>query len=71
MSLQARRIIHKFGSLAALAAAIGRTRATVYRWTYPQTRGGTGGLIPSSAIPLIQAAAERLNIKLTAKDWTP
>ncbi|MEH6502983.1 MAG: amino-acid N-acetyltransferase [Cycloclasticus sp.] len=57
-------IIHKFGGVKPLAAAINKDPATIYRWTYPKSKGGTGGIIPSSAIGKITEAARLLNITL-------
>lgn len=47
MRKQAERIIAKMGGARRLAALLGLSPATVYRWRYPVERGGTGGLIPS------------------------
>ena len=65
MSTPATQIIEKFGSAKRLAEAIGRDPASVYRWTHPKSRGGTGGRIPRSAIPKILQAAEALGISIT------
>lgn len=57
-------IIQKFGGVKQLAKAIGKDPATIYRWTYPKHKGGTGGHIPSSALQKIRNVAESLNIGL-------
>lgn len=64
-------IIAKFGGVNALAQAIDKNPATVYRWTYPKEKGGTGGLIPSASLLKIQAAANLLNINLSRPTDTP
>jgi hypothetical protein len=71
MYAQAHNVINKFGGARRLATAINRDPTAVYKWTYPAKRGGTDGLIPSSALPLIMEAAELLDVKLTANDLNP
>lgn len=71
---QASQIIEKFGSVPALsralaAAGVGRDLTTIYKWTYPKDKGGTGGYIPTSAHADIKKAARREGILLTAQDW--
>lgn len=62
----AAHIIQLFGGVKPLALAINKDPATIYRWTYPKHKGGTGGLVPSSALKKIHAAAQSLNITLDA-----
>ena len=57
-------IIKLFGGVKSLANAINKDPATIYRWTYPKNKGGTGGLIPSAALRKITEAAQHLNISL-------
>ncbi len=64
MQWDAKNIIEKFGGIKALAEAIGKDPATIYRWTYSKEKGGTGGIVPSSAAHLIRQAANRQNISL-------
>lgn len=75
---QADRILRKFGGprrLAKLLKAIDPNTAlnpsSIYRWRYPRDRGGTGGLIPTAAIPLIQKAAVVDGILLSQEDLYP
>lgn len=73
---QAERVIGKFGGarqLSAILGAIGRPRekTTIYKWTYPRKRGGTGGVIPSCAWDDITAAARHKKITITAEDADP
>lgn len=71
MLLDAKKIINLFGGIKPLANAIGKDPATIYRWTYPKNKGGTDGRIPSSAIQVIQQAANSLGISLTANNSNP
>jgi hypothetical protein len=71
----ARRVIAAFGGgdltkgVDAVAAITNRSRSTVFRWTYPVSRGGTGGHIPMPAARQLLAEAERRQIGLTAADF--
>ncbi|ORU89813.1 MAG: amino-acid N-acetyltransferase [Cycloclasticus sp. symbiont of Poecilosclerida sp. M] len=58
MLRDAKSIIEIFGGIKPLAKAIGKNPATIYRWTYPKDKGGTGGLIPSHALNKILLAAK-------------
>jgi len=78
---QADRIISKFGGPPRLYEAlkllaetehnpdITRDVATIYRWLYPRSRGGTDGVIPTSAQRDVQRAARLQGILITAEDW--
>lgn len=73
---QAQRVIDRFGGpvqLAKALAAIGSPRhaSNVTRWTYSRKRGGTGGLIPGSAMPLVIQAARYHGVFLTPQDTDP
>ena len=59
-------IIKQFGGAKALAEAINKDPATVYRWTYPKNKGGTGGIIPSSSVSKVHDAAQSLNISISS-----
>lgn len=73
-SHQARRIIHKFGGEARLADLLTEytgkpvARSTIYRWTWPRSKGGTGGFIPSQKMRLLQSMARNEGILLTPQD---
>ena len=74
--IQAERILARFGGasrLHAILAELGHplAHATLYKWTYPKERGGTGGFIPTSAWPLILKAAAHEGIILTSDDMDP
>lgn len=68
---QAQRIIEKLGGVNVVAKHTGRSRVAVYKWTYAKDNGGTGGLVPSSAVPVVKAAAKALGVRLSAEDWAP
>lgn len=73
---QAGRIIRKFGSAARLAQALTDAgypcdRSTVSRWTYPKSRGGSQGLIPTSRWPSLLVAARREGLYFTAEELRP
>lgn len=73
---QAEAIIRRFGGprdLARALAAVGAPRdpSAIYRWTYPRDQGGTGGLIPTSAVKDVKRAARFAGIELRPEDWDP
>lgn len=68
---QAARIIAKFGGARRLAALTKKNPSAVYKWDYPVDRGGTGGMVPSSAVKDVKEAAELAGIELTEADWAP
>lgn len=41
---------------------------TLYKWLHPREKGGTGGVIPSSAMPSVRLAARHEGIVLSAED---
>ena len=71
MFKQAEKIVEKFGGRVATSKAIGRDQSSVCRWFYATDKGGTGGLVPATAIPAVLEAAEFLGVELTAEDWAP
>ena len=75
---QAERVFAKFGGATPLAHALGRLNVSrrrvvsaVYRWNLPVSKRGTGGVIPSSAMADVLAAARIEGIVLTAEDLDP
>jgi hypothetical protein len=62
------RAIAAFGGARPLAKAIGRDFATVYKWTYAEDKGGTGGVIPFRSAQRIYAEAKARGIPLTMSD---
>jgi hypothetical protein len=70
---QAQRVITKFGGVASFLNALEligkpRTRNSLYKWFWPETRGGTGGLIPTRAWPDVFVAARVVGVFLTPED---
>lgn len=61
----ATKVIEKIGGPKAVADILGVDVSRVYRWTYPKSRGGTGGLIPAKhqSDLLIAARAKGLSLK--------
>ncbi len=73
---QAERVLRKFGGprrLAVLLKMMGRDRnvATIYKWTYPRDKGGSDGIIPTSAWDDIMAAARFDGIIISSEDIDP
>lgn len=73
---QAARIIRKFGGARRLAALLKSINhpiqpAAIYKWTYPKSRGGTGGIIPTRAQGAVIQAARADGIIITSEDMDP
>jgi hypothetical protein len=75
---QAERVIAKFGGARQLAEALKavspeayRNASSVYRWTYPRSKYGTAGVIPTAAIPHVIAAARVWGVVLIPEDFFP
>lgn len=67
---QAAKIVARFGGEAKLAALIGVSRISVYRWQYKRPIG-CDGLIPTANIEKIKAVARLEGILLRDEDWVP
>ena len=65
----AQTLIDKLGGIDAVANATGVDKSRVYRWTYPQERGGTGGDIPRKHWSNLIIAARNKGIELTHSDF--
>lgn len=65
----ASRIIRSLGGHDQVAKATGVSISRVYRWTYPKSRGGTGGLVPQKHHPAILALAQGIGLKFTADEF--
>jgi hypothetical protein len=73
---QAEKIFEKFGGVPALHAAMadagfGRNIATLYRWNLPRSKRGSGGVIPTSAVQAVLAAAKLYGIAIQPEDLLP
>lgn len=66
----ARTVIGKIGT-HRVAAITGKHVSRVYRWMYPKSRGGTGGLIPQSDMPALLAYALENQIDLSPAEFFP
>ena len=75
---QAQRIIDKFGGHARLFHALKLVDpeccafvSNIYRWTYPRSKYGTGGIVPTRMLPILLKAARIEGILLTPEDLFP
>lgn len=64
-------VADKVGGIKALAALAERNPKSVYRWTWPVDRGGTGGLVPLSAQRRIVANARAKGVDVSFADFAP
>jgi hypothetical protein len=65
----AKSVIDKVGGYAAAARITGKHITRVYRWTYPTSRGGTGGVVPHADAMLLLNHARSAGIALGADDF--
>lgn len=65
----ARSVISKLGGVDTVALATGAHRTRVFRWMYPSSRGGTGGLIPQRHIRTLLDYAASKHVKLSPADF--
>jgi len=65
----AQNITRKFGGAAHLAAVVGVDVSTVYRWSYPCNRGGTGGIIPAKYHQMILDRSKCIGVDLSPSDF--
>ena len=73
---QAGRVITKFGGLEVFVKAlksVGHPRhsSTIRKWSYPKSREGRGGVIPTGALRDILMAARNEGVLLTKDDLDP
>lgn len=69
MQNPASSLIKKSGGHEVVSKWTGATVTSVYRWTYPKEKGGTGGRVPQDRIqPWIEKANEN-GIKLKLSDF--
>ena len=79
LGTQAQRLFHAFGGPRHLLRAIHELNpqnpayapATIYKWGYPRSRGGTDGIIPTAAWPIIIEAAKLEGIVLDETIFFP
>lgn len=63
------RIIDKFGGALALADLLGVNVTSIHRWTYPKSKKGTGGSIPTGRQKTLLELARAKGIKLRPADF--
>jgi hypothetical protein len=74
---QAGRIIAKFKNAVFLASIMQKVTgkpcnpSRIYRWMHPKEKGGTGGMIPSSAMVDVLRCASFIGLVLTESDLSP
>jgi hypothetical protein len=67
----AARIISRFGA-KSIAAWTGRHQSRVHAWSWPTSRGGTGGVVPVRLRPaIIRGALSDFQTVLTPADFEP
>ena len=66
----AKRVLDKLGGVPKVARILGRKTQGVYKWTYPRSRSGTGGLIPAVCQQALLDYAHQNGIEdLTPEDF--
>ena len=65
----AQRVIRLMGGIKATAEAANCSKVTVHRWTYPKSRGGTGGIVPRKHHAPLARAARQKGIAFTTEDF--
>jgi hypothetical protein len=71
MSNVAEVLIEKCGGHQAVAEMLGVDISRVYRFTYPKSKGGTGGLIPAWHMPTLIEKARLRGIEIGPDDFFP
>jgi hypothetical protein len=67
----AKTIIERLGGVGEVSRITGKHRTRVFRWMYPRSRGGTGGLIPQSEFSKLMQYAKIKQIPLLPADFMP
>lgn len=67
----AARMIGKF-SVQTLARWTGRDRSRVHAWTWPKSKGGTGGVVPHGVRgAIITGARDEFKVEVAYADFEP
>lgn len=67
----AARFIARYG-VQRLSKWSRRDRSRIHAWTWPKSRGGTGGVIPHAVRdPIISGARDDLNEEIAFSDFEP
>jgi hypothetical protein len=69
MTAIAKTILKKCGGAYQVAAWLKLNPSQVYRWTYPRSRGGTGGYIPTKRQAELMRKARENGIPLEPSDF--
>lgn len=62
-------LIKKSGGHETVSNWTGASTTSVYRWTHPKEKGGTGGRVPQDRIQPWIDNAKKAGIKLTLADF--
>jgi hypothetical protein len=62
-------ILSKCGGAPRVAEWVGTHVTRVRRWSYPKSRGGTGGLIPARVQALLLEKARENGVNLSPADF--
>lgn len=65
----AQAVIEKCGGFETVAEWLDLDLSNVYRFTYPRSRGGTGGLIPAKHQTTLLAKARDVGVDLRPEDF--
>lgn len=65
------KIILKCGGHQKVADMLGLDVSQIYRWTYPKSRGGTGGIIPTKRQNKLLQVARNSGIEINPDDFFP
>lgn len=65
----ATHVIAKCGGHKVVSEWLGISLISVYRWTYPKDRGGTGGVVPQDRQEPLILAARSQGINLGPADF--
>jgi hypothetical protein len=67
----AHTVIQSLGGFEAVAGITGKHISSIYRWTYPKSRGGTDGFIPPADATLLLKHARDNDLPVTAESFFP
>jgi hypothetical protein len=69
MKQQAKRVLEKCGGAPRVAEWLGIDPSRPYRWTYPRSRGGSGGVIPARHHDELLRKAREFGVDLSPSDF--
>jgi hypothetical protein len=71
MMKPAHDIVTALGGNTAVADICGVSRATVWKWSQPRKKGGTGGVIPVEHAPKIVDAGKKIGLDIALTSFIP